>query len=231
MKKYQNWFILTAIIGFWILTGGCSLDGGTSDFSCGDADDTLFENPPPDTIYITVDSEDPRFNKTFLGIRRVEPDEDPIEGYFENLITYERAQSSSGRLFGLGTKVLDEEDSSGAVIAFNLATGTDLNEVCRSAKVFKREHDWSKWSQDIPGVEFIITLPVDGELMTFSSDTSQEDVDIFSIDGAKFLDEVGFYARLSGSFTVKIRELGSTDDTPLEVKVSGTFVLNMRVSK
>ena len=229
--KALNWRSVQSILSLCILISACSLDEGTSEFVCGDPDDTLFETPPADTILINIESTDLEFNKTFTGVRIASDAENPVEGLYENLSTYTRPASGSGRLYGLGTKITDESDSSEIVIAFNLSTGTELDEVCRSSKVFKREHDWSKWNDDIPGVEVLMKVPVNGEIITFSSDTSQEDEDIMTLDGAEFLDDYGFYARLGGSFTVKLKELGSTNDPPLEVYISGSFILNMRVSK
>ena len=131
----------------------------------------------------------------------------------------------------MGTRITNNSDSSDFVIAFNLSTGFELDEFCRSAKVFKSTHDWSKWNENIPGVEARMTFPLDGEMVTYSSDTSQDDEALLTIDGAEFLDGSGFYARISGSFSTKLRELGSTEDIPPIVEISGNYILNMRVSR
>ena len=220
------------LIGFSGLISNCSLEG-SSEFSCGtEPDETLFENPPIDTAFVKLESSDPIFARTFRGIRKAEILENPVEGIFENLQTYEReAEANGGRLFGLGTQITDAADSAGIIIAFNLETGSTLIETCRSTKVFQAEHNWSRWQENLPGIEIVMTLPIDGKWVNFTSDTSQEDGDIFELKGAEFLDSVGFYARLSGSFTVTLKEEDSSKEFPEEIDVAGSFILNMRVSR
>ena len=208
----------------------CSLEG-SEEFNCrGGGDDSLFENPPTDTVFVMIESSNLDFNRTFLGIRSGEETMDPVEGDYQNLTLYEREPDTiGGRLYGLGTQITDAADSAGIIIAFNLSTGSELDEVCRSTKGFMREHDWSKWSENILGVEVIMTVPIGGEWVTFTTDTSQEDDNVFVLDGAEFLDGGGFYARLSGTFNTTLSEEGSND--PIEAEVTGSFILNMRVSR
>ena len=208
---------------------GCSLEG-SDDFTCDEgADETLFDNPPADTVYVKIESDDIGFTKSFSGIRLDQPS-GFVEDAFENLTTYRReARPDGGKLYGLGTSI--EDDSSAVVIAFNLLTGTALSETCRSTKVFKREHDWSRWHDNIAGAEVRITVPIDGELVTFTSDGDQFDTDVLNLDGARFLDGVGFYATLSGSFSAILYEVNPVDLEPRTVEVSGEFIMDMRVSR
>jgi len=226
----RNLFLIISIAGFYGLTSSCSLEG-SAEFSCrGGGDDSLFETPPEDTVYVTIESSNANFNRTFYGLRSNEETLDPIEGDYLNLSLYEREpDSTEGGLYGLGTEIIDVADSAGIIIAFNLSTGSELDEVCRSTKVFRREHDWSKWSDNILGVEIIMTIPVSGNWVTFSTDTSQEDDNIFELDGAEFLKNSAFYARLSGSFNTTLAEQNSAN--PGEAEVTGSFTLNMRVSR
>lgn len=220
-------FILIGIIG---IVTGCSLES-SSEFNCGTgANETLVQNPPADTSFVQIESVDLKFNRTFIGIRNGEDSTDPVNENYDNLSLYEREPDQPGsNLYGLGTRIIDQTDSAAVVLAFNFFTGDDFTEFCRSTKVFQSEHDWSKWNENIGGVEIIVTLPIDGKWVTFSTDASQEDDDILRIDGAEFLDERGFYARLSGNYTTKLSEADTED--PLEVDVTGSFILDMRVSR
>jgi hypothetical protein len=214
------------------LMAACSLEG-SEEFGCEDEPNpVLFENPPQDTVFIKVESEEVEFNRTFSGIRLDEPEDYPIEGEYENLSIYERdPKPDNGRLFGLGTRVSDSTDDAGIVVSFNLLTGSQIAEVCRSGKVFQTEHDWSRWDTNVVGVEIFMTIPIDGKMVTFTSDTNQNDADLFYIDGAEYLDGFGFYAKLSGNFSVTMQEIDHSTATPREIHVSGSYILDMKVSR
>jgi hypothetical protein len=226
----RHLFLLISIAVFYGLTSSCSLEG-SDEFNCrGGGDDSLFETPPEDTVFVIIESPNANFNRTFYGLRNGEETLDPVEGDYLNLRLYEREPNTDeGRLYGLGTEIIDVADTASLIIAFNLSTGSQIEEVCRSTKVFMREHDWSKWASNILGVEIIMTIPIDGNWVIFSTDTSQEDDNNFELDGAEFLNNSAFYARLSGSFNTTLAEKNST--SPREAEVTGSFILNMRVSR
>lgn len=230
MRRFLKgiWFV-----GVIAMVWGCSLGEETIQFKCDrDPDETLFENPPLDTAFVKIESSNPALVRTINGIRLDTPEGYPVDGEYQNLSVFEREpKPENGRLFGLGTQITAESDSVDVVISFNFATGNQIAEVCRSTKVFQREHDWSRWDENIVGAEVMVTIPEDGKLVTYSSDTDQNDKDLFYLDGARFLDEVGFYAILSGNFSVLLVELNTGEATPREVEISGSFVLDMRVSK
>jgi len=228
--KMMNKIVQPFVIVIVAMVTSCSLDG-SSDFNCrGGGDDSLLETPPQDTVFVNIESSNTDFNRTFYGLRSAEETLDPVEGNYMNLKLYEREPDTvEGRLYGLGTEIIDYADSASVIIAFNLSTGSEVDEVCRSTKVFMREHDWSKWADNILGVEIIMTVPINGNWTTFSTDTSQEDDNNFELDGAEFLNNSAFYARLSGSFNTTLAEVGSSN--PMEAEVTGSFILNMRVSR
>jgi len=229
MEKMRNVTVVWLLIlcfGF-----GCSLDGGSEGgIYCGITFDTsLLGNPPEDTVWIKINSGDSRFQRTFRGVRREEQFGNPIEGNYTNLFIYERTANPGRELLkGLGTTVVDLIDSANVTLAFNIPESTLSDRVCRMSKTLQSDHEFSEWIKNKQGAEIRMTLNIDGEWILFTTDGQQEDGFILDLDGAELLDEFNVNVRLKGTFSSRLVQESPASETPMEVGISGSFIMNVQ---
>ena len=213
---------------------GCDLEG-TDSFSCGSVvSQDLLDNPPVDTAFVNINAPNSELDRSFRGIKSDSPGlGDPfVDGLFENLFTYERQPDPTGGLMvGLGTEILDVTDSAFVILSFDMRILNGVDEVCRPVRTLQFEHDWSTWVDNLPGANLLIAVPINGEMITFTSDTDQPDGGNLKIEGVEILDGRGYYSRIKGTFNGNVVERDSLEESPNTIRVSGSFVLNMQLAK
>jgi len=222
MRKVTVVWLLTLCFGF-----GCSLDGGDDvGLSCGISFDTsLLENPPEDTVWIKISSGDPRFQRTFRRVRPEEQFGNPIEGNYNNLFIYQHTPNS-GVLKGVGTTIVDLTDSANVTLAFNLPESAFSDRVCRMSKTLQSDHEFSELIKNKQGAEIRMTLNIDGEWISFTTDGQLQDGFILDLEGAELLDEFNVNVRLKGTFSSRLVQEFPISETPIKVGISGSFIMN-----
>ncbi len=225
-KRYWLGLLVFLITSF----SGCSLDDGGTQISCGfPPDGSLFENAPEDTVFIIINSDNSHFNRTFKGERREVQLGNPVEGNYTNLFTYQREPASGTVILkGLGTTILNESDSTNVTIAFNFQENSFSDKVCRMNKTLQSDHEFSEWNRNKQGAEVRVTLKIDGEWKTFSSDGLHQDGFILDLEQAELLDEFSVYTRIKGTFTTDVAQVIPETANPLKVHITGSFIINIQ---
>ena len=219
--------VLLVVVG-WL--SGCTLEGEAPEISCNIGFETsLLESPPADTVVFVVESVDARFNKTFVGVRRTPQFGNPIEGNYTNTFVYQKKPERDNQfLVGLGTTMIDN-DTTQLTIAFNFLETNVSEQVCRPEKVLQSDHEWSQQSTNKQGVEIILTIKIDDEWMTLSTNGQQADGLIFDLDGAELLDDFKVYGRLQGTYSGEMNQINPPSTTPMRVSISGSFIYNTQL--
>ena len=152
---------------------GCSLDDGGTQISFDvPVDGSLFENEPEDTVLFKINTHNSHFRKTFTCERREVQLDNPVEGNYTDLFTYERKAASCA--------------------------------------------------------EVRITLKIDDEWKTLSTNRLQQAGFLLDLEQAELLDEFSVYARLKSTFTTDVVQVIPESANPLKVHISGSFIINIK---